>query len=558
MLLWNLYFLTVLGLSHIGKASFEPLANLALLALVFVFYVLHFVKPRLSTALQILTGTPLAVALLLHQLGLILSKELLTQIQNLLGLNPHYLLELLRRSVPAQYLWAALATYIVLRIVNRYIRVHAWVATAVALFALHTLWADHLVEKRNAKLALMENANSKTLRAGGFETERIVLGETRFEQLKITFNQGTNTAGKQSVQGMVTTYFEKQRKLALDTFTPLAQPDFDIVLIHVCSLAWADLKGMRQTQHPLLRDADLLFSEFNTATSYSGPAVVRLLRSTCGQPTHTDLYTPPRAECALFNQLERAGFRVEFGLNHDGKFDGFKQQVQTNLMVPAQEPVTFDSVSLGAIAFDQSPIARDLDFLKAWLKHRNTESGKPVAYYYNTITLHDGNLLPNSSLNSLEAYPVRLERFLDDLQGFVQAYRKSGRKALVLMVPEHGAGMTGEYGQLTGLREIPTPAITKAPVLGYWISPNFERKDVYKFPVTIEKPVSYLAVSEFIARWIELPPSQRDDPTWPLLVSDLPTSLYVAEQGRIAVTEINGNYLLKTPGARQWVPLDKQ
>ena len=40
----------------------------------------------------------------------------------------------------------------------------------------------------------------------------------------------------------------------------------------------------------------------------------------------------------------------------------------------------------------------------------------------------------------------------------------SGRRAVVVLVPEHGAALRGDSAQIAGLREIPTPAITLVPV----------------------------------------------------------------------------------------------
>ncbi len=52
--------------------------------------------------------------------------------------------------------------------------------------------------------------------------------------------------------------------------------------------------------HPLWKHFDIVFKNFNSATSYSGPAAVRLLRASCGQLSHTNLYQPSGADCYLF------------------------------------------------------------------------------------------------------------------------------------------------------------------------------------------------------------------------------------------------------------------
>ena len=47
---------------------------------------------------------------------------------------------------------------------------------------------------------------------------------------------------------------------------------------------------MRQENHEVLKQFNIRFENFNSATSYSGPAALRLLKSVCGQPSHEDLY----------------------------------------------------------------------------------------------------------------------------------------------------------------------------------------------------------------------------------------------------------------------------
>ena len=263
-----------------------------------------------------------------------------------------------------------------------------------------------------------------------------------------------------------------------------------------------------------------------------------------------------RARGSLFNSLSRVGFQIQLGLNHDGIFDNFKDQIVENLATHAVEPVLFNEVSLGGIAFDGSEVGRDSEFLKKWWDRRQALTGAPVALYYNTITLHDGNTLPNSRLNSLESYPIRMERLLNDIKNFIDYVKTSERKTLIFLVPEHGAGMSGEHGQLRGLRELPTPAITKAPVLAYWISPDYLRRDIYKFPIEVSKPTSYMAMTEFLSRWIALPPTRRDDPKWPLLTSNLPGTDYVAEQNQIVIMEYQDKFLIKS-FENKWQPLEK-
>jgi len=320
-----------------------------------------------------------------------------------------------------------------------------------------------------------------------------------------------------------------------------------VIVLQICSLSWADLQYAKQSQHPTIRQADFVFENFNSATSYSGPAAIRLLRGKCGQTTHDALYSAANNSCMLFEQLRNVGFEVEMGLNHDGRFQDFSKLVKTNLGGKATELVAHDDVPAGVQAFDGSRVGRDGDYLRAWWNKRIQQSGPAVAYYYNSITLHDGNRLPNSNLNSLNSYPLRLERMLNDIQSVLGEIRRSDRKALVVVVPEHGAGLTGEFGQLVGLRELPTPAITKVPVFGYWIAPGYTPASTG--PVSVKQSVSYTALSELLARWLAQPAEQQQKPAWPVLLSDLPDTRFVSQQGNITVMESQGSYWIKAPGA---------
>jgi hypothetical protein len=73
-----------------------------------------------------------------------------------------------------------------------------------------------------------------------------------------------------------------------------------------------------------------------------------------------------------------------------------------------------------------------------------------VALYYNTVTLHDGNRLPDKRLTSIESYPLRLKTLLDDVDRIIDTISKSGRKAVVIFVPEHGAALRGDRTRSRG------------------------------------------------------------------------------------------------------------
>lgn len=550
MLLWNLYFLIKFGLYFAGQLTLSPLLNLGLFALLVATNPAIYQNKRLLNVLRYLVFTGPAIALLLHELGLVVSIALVDQIKALFGFSPEYLWELLKRTIQPWMIWGSLAAFMLIRVLDRYLRISTWVGLGfIAIFASQTL---ALVQEKSTMQTEQASEPLLQARKNLSPAERLALGQLEFQKLQVardkesqtTLRDNTNDSGGPGavLQG----FFERQRNLASTPFNQPQAPNYDIIVLQICSLSWADLQYGKQGQHPALRQADFIFENFNSATSYSGPAAIRLLRGKCGQSSHDDLYKSPTDSCMLFEQLRKSGFEVEMGLNHDGRFQDFSQLVKMNLGGNAPQTVSHNDVPVGVQAFDGSRVARDGDYLRAWWNKRTQQENTAVAYYYNSITLHDGNRLPDSNINSLNSYALRLERVLNDIQSVVGEIRRSNRKALVIVVPEHGAGLSGEYGQLVGLRELPTPAITKVPVFGYWVAPGYARAT--SGPVNIKQPISYLALSEFISRWLGQTSEQQTQPTWPELLSNLPSTRFVSQQGNITIIESQGSYWIKAPG----------
>ncbi|MBZ7309191.1 cellulose biosynthesis protein BcsG, partial [Klebsiella oxytoca] len=107
-----------------------------------------------------------------------------------------------------------------------------------------------------------------------------------------------------------------------------AQP-FDVLIINICSLSWSDIEAAGLMEHPLWKHFDLLFKNFNSATSYSGPAAARLLRASCGQLSHANLYQPSGSECYLFENLAKLGFTQQLMLGHNGVFGDFLKELRS-------------------------------------------------------------------------------------------------------------------------------------------------------------------------------------------------------------------------------------
>ena len=88
---------------------------------------------------------------------------------------------------------------------------------------------------------------------------------------------------------------------------------YDILLLHVCSLSWDDLKTLRLAPDALFGRFDLILSNFNSGASYSGPAAIRLLRGACGQTPERALYDAANPACPGRQRIAERRFRASLG-----------------------------------------------------------------------------------------------------------------------------------------------------------------------------------------------------------------------------------------------------
>ena len=113
-------------------------------------------------------------------------------------------------------------------------------------------------------------------------------------------------------------------------------------------------------------------------------------------------------------------------------------------------------------SFDGEPIYRGDALFGRWLNERTQSQAARNVTFFNLIALHDGNRYVAS--RQIAPYKERLKTLLDQLDDFMTTLEQSGRKVAVVMVPEHGAALTGDKMQMAGLRDIPSPSITLVPV----------------------------------------------------------------------------------------------
>lgn len=344
---------------------------------------------------------------------------------------------------------------------------------------------------------------------------------------------------------------EADRRVAFEPSTSAAQP-FDLLLINIDSIAWDDLDFIGLRDHPLLRQMDVLFDHFNSAASDRVPATLRLLRAGCGQAPRQQLYAPAAESCLLFDELGRQGFVGETLLNHTGQFEGFLNAVQTLGALPGPES---DVSHLRPIFSgpDGSPVWRDREVLDVWWKHRQEQSEPRVALFYNSLTLHEGNRLGTVDGSTRRAdYKPRAFALLDDLSGFIEQLQLSGRRVVVVLVPDHGAALRGDRMQFPGMREIPSPSITQVPVGIKLIGMGRNSRST---PLQISEPSSYLALAQIIERLYTAPPqAEGQQPDWQPVLAGLAQTPLVSESEGSTVLDYAATPYVRIKEKDAWLP----
>lgn len=516
--LWNLYFIIKLALHVADYIDFSVWLNLALAIALLLPLPAARRWPRgwhwLRTALVV----PAAIALFYHDTRFPPFSRLIAQSDNLSQFSLDYLAELAGRFFNPKVALACVGLVLLSLMAARKLRLSSFVL--LAIFPGMPLLEYLKTPAAPVVIADAGNAASST----GIAPAGAV-GKPDNAALDEALNAFYKTQGERQV-----------------TFSPPTQgPDFDVVILQICSLAWDDLKLAGLDRSGPMTRFDLLFRQFNSATAYSGPAAIRLLRSSCGQTPHSALYKPVPQSCYLFEQLANAGFQRQMLLNHDGRFGNMLSEIQHfgGLNVP---PGDISGLPDLWQAFDGSPIKDDHAVLARWLKQRQAAPGGRMALFYNSTSLHDGNhpVGVQGSPSSAGAYGVRVHRLLDDINRFFDDLEASGRKTVVIMIPEHGADSRGDRMQIPFMRENPSPAITLVPVGVRLI--GLPRPAA---PVEITQPTSYIDLAGLIRDMILQNPYASGGPDARALASGVTGTPHVAENEGSVVARYGESFFIR-------------
>ena len=505
---WNLYFIIKLALFSQGTIDFHPIENFA-----FVIYLLLPLRHKILKLVRAIAAFPIAFYLGHYDSFLPPLDRLWGQMSGLLNFQISYLLELASRFVSLQDLLAIIVLAFAYYFLNRIFRVSIFVIVAMIYFSIPTPSPQQVI----APVAAVPVATSS--RATTEVDESGPINDSVLNEAKQNF------------------FDNEANRVSIFTDSSAQSAPFDLLFLSICSVAWDDIKIAGLEDHPLFKEFDIMFDNFSAATSYSGPALVRLLRASCGQEPHEALFSDaPSQQCYLFDNLAKLGYGENLMLNHNGSFDNFTGLLKNDghLQAPVMSK---EGLSPYQAAFDGSDIYRDEDVLNRWLTNRGKDPQEKVVALYNTISLHDGNrIIKNSGETGMVSYKRRLKNLLDDLYTFFDTLKKSDRNIVVVLVPEHGAGMRGDRMQISGMREIPAATIVHTPVAMKIFGPNMKRTgETYH----VKAPSSYLAISTLVSRLLEQDIYAKGTFDPKALSEALPKTKMVAQNSGSTVLEYN-------------------
>ncbi|WP_392421003.1 cellulose biosynthesis protein BcsG [Edwardsiella piscicida] len=530
---WNLYFLLKLALLWYGYLNFHPFANVIFLAfLLFPLPSAHLHRWRNWLAI------PIGVALFYHDTWLPGLNSIAHQRDQWSHFSAAYVWDLTLRFINWTMIGAALVITVAYLFLAQWIRITTFTILALVWVNLGSLGVPQL-----------------SLQQGAATVDTSVSSQSTPDNTSISTASAAEIPAQSaapnnhSLNDWLNRFYasEQQRQTHFPAALPTDAQPFDLLILNICSLSWSDLSAAGLQDHPLWKRMDILFNNFNSATAYSGPAAIRIMRASCGQSPHKMLYGPVPTQCDLMANLARLGFHQELALDHSGVFGDYLAHLrqfgnmQASLSANAGLPAELT-------AFNGEPITNDLALLQRWLSSTEKLGDVRTASFVNLIALHDGNRFIGANRGA--DFQPRAQTLLDQLNSFLDSLEKSGRRVMVVIVPEHGAAVVGDKMQMAGLRDIPSMSITHVPV-GVIFSGM--KAPTPASPVLVDRPSSYLALSELVVRSLDGKIFTQPSVNWQALVSNLPQSAAVSENDNAIVMMYQGKPYVRLNGG-DWVP----
>lgn len=518
---WNVYFIIAFALAAFGYIELNLLGNALLMA-----WLLLPVGPKWLRILRGTLGVAAAAVLLYSESWLPGVDSILANKGGIAGFSLLYMAEFALDFINVKMVGWGLLVFLGYFLVRRYVRV-TFFTIVYFLGAVTMPWVQSI---------LPERAPVVTADAGGQTNETAAPAKT----------------GKADAKAVGEWYdaflaYEHDRRARFPNGLSEKDTPFDILLLSICSVSNDDLAVSQLDQHPLFKEFNIRFDSFNAATAYSGPALLRLLNGACGQPSHSELYGERRPECEIMTRLGTLGYSQRLLMDHSGEYDNFLQSMRDKAGVTA----TLDNAKYPTryMGFDDEEIADSLAVLRHWQRTQVKSKAGRTATLINFIALHDGNRLPGRG--RAEPFKPRAQEMFDNIRTFLRELERSGRKTMVVIVPEHGAAVRGDKIQVPRLRDIPTMRISRVPVMVKFVG----LKGMPNEPIHVTGNTSYLALTSLIGKTLETDYFSKDGGTVPLeqLVHDLPQTNPVSENGTVQTLEYQGREYFRQNGG-EWKP----
>ncbi|AIR84222.1 cellulose biosynthesis protein BcsG [Pantoea rwandensis] len=524
---WNFYFLIKFGLLWYGYLNFHALSNL-----VFLAWLLFPLPSRRLHRVRHWISLPIGFALFWHDTWLPGLESIMSQGSQVAGFSSAYLLDLLERFINWQMIGAGFVLLVLYLFVAQWIRI-------TVLVSLMLIWLNVLTIAGPAMNLLPTKA--ATPEVGLSNPPAATKAPDGLDQ--------SAPPTSANLTSWLNRFYDSERQRAThfpDALPADSQP-FDILVINICSLSWSDMDVAQLRDHPLWKHFDILLNNYNSATGYSGPAGIRLLRASCGQTSHSNLYKATDQRCYLFDNLAKLGFKQELMMDHTGVFGNYLKELREegNLQAPLMSQA---GIAPELTSFDGSPVFNDGQLMQRWLDDRTKSSDARSATFYNLIPLHDGTRELGSTRTA--DWQPRAKVLFDQLDTFLTNLEKSGRRVMVLVVPEHGAALQGDKMQMSGLRDIPSPGITHVPVGIKFVGMKAPHQGQ---PLSIDTPTSLLAISEIISRVVDGQVFNAPNVNMSMLADNLPQSPVVSENDNAVVMMYQGKPWIRLNGG-DWVP----
>ena len=532
---FNVYFLAKFALAHFGYLNLEPAYNALLFAAV--------VFPIGTRALDLLrkaAGALAAAALLWHESWLPGPEAIRANAHNLTDFSASFLFDFVVNAVnPVIVAWLA-AGIVAWLFLRRWIRFSTLTVIGLVVTAFPQLVTWALPGEKEAPAQEV---------AAAAETAALPQSEAPAGPLRPP--QPANGTGDDIDRWLTAFLTAEENRVASLPSEPVPESvsgAFDIAIVNVCSLSHDDLAATGLERHGVWSKFDVNFTGFSSATSYSGPATLRLLTAACGQPSHSALYDARRPQCELLNRFAAAGWENRLYLDHNGRFDNYLASLRE---LAGLTPALNDLSKLRARyeAFDGSPVYDDGDVFNQWFSDLSAKPRSRTVSFFNLVALHDGNRAQGTA-KPLDYAPLA-KTLLDDLVKIMDRIEKSGRPVLFIVVPEHGAAVRGDKIQMARLREIPSPKITNVPVFVKYFGLKLDGA-----PRTVDAPTSYFALAELMARTatsgVYRTPGEDASAALDAILRDLPQTWPVSQNANASVVRFAGAHWVRL-NAGKWI-----